>query len=149
MHCSLKKVFLSLHANLWNSAFNWMYLSLYHLLFIYLLSSAICKVSSDNHFAFLLFFFFGMVLFAISCTMLQNCVHSSSRSGPLNLFVTSTVSAYGIWFKSYLTDLVFFLVFFSLSLNFAMRSWWSEPQSTPGHVFADCIQFLHLWLQRM
>ena len=31
--------------------------------------------------------------------------------------------------------------FFSLSLNFAMRSWWSEPQSAPGLVFAVCIQF--------
>ena len=30
-----------------------------------------------------------------------------------------------------------------------MRSWWSEPQSAPGLVFADCIQFLHLQLQRM
>ena len=25
-----------------------------------------------------------------------------------------------------------------------MRSWWSEPQSAPGLVFADCIQLLHL-----
>jgi len=32
------------------------------LLFASLLSSAICKASSDNHFAFLLFFFFGIVL---------------------------------------------------------------------------------------
>ena len=28
------------------------------------------------------------------------------------------------------------------SLNFAIRSWWSEPQSAPGLVFADCsVQF--------
>ena len=26
-----------------------------------------------------------------------------------------------------------------LSLNFAIRSWWSEPQSAPGLVFTDCI----------
>ena len=32
--------------------------------------------------------------------------------------------------------------FFSLSLNFAMRNWWSEPQSAPGLIFADCIQFV-------
>ena len=39
--------------------------------------------------------------------------------------------------------------FFSLSLNIAMRSWWSEPRLAPGLVFADYIQFLHLWLQRI
>ena len=33
-------------------------------------SSAICKASSDNHFAFLHFFFFGMVLFATSYTII-------------------------------------------------------------------------------
>ena len=46
---------------LWNSAFSWVYLSLSPLLFISLLSSAICKASSDNHFAFLHFFFFEMI----------------------------------------------------------------------------------------
>ena len=57
---------------------------------------AVCKSSSDNHFAFLHFFFLGMVLITPSCTMSQNSVHSFSgtqsiRSNPLNLFVTSTV----------------------------------------------------------
>ena len=69
-HCSLKKSFLSLLGILWNSAFNWMYLSLSPLLFTSLHSSAVRKASSDNHFAFLLFFFFGMVLFITSCTIL-------------------------------------------------------------------------------
>ena len=52
MHCSLKKAFLSLPAFFWNSAFNWMCLSLSPLLFTSLHSSATCKASSDNHFAF-------------------------------------------------------------------------------------------------
>ena len=95
MHGSLKKTFLSLFAILWNSAFSLVYLSLSPLLLASLLSSAICKASSDNYFAFLLFVFFGMVLFAASCTVLQTSIHSSSgallaRSNPLNLFVTST-----------------------------------------------------------
>ena len=60
------------------------------------LFSAICKASSDNHFAFLHFFFFVMVLITAPYTMSQAFVHSSSgslfiRSNPLNLFVTSTV----------------------------------------------------------
>ena len=61
--------------------FNWMYLSLSPSLFVSLHSSAICKASSDNHFAFLLFFFFegwGVVLFTTSCTILQTSVHSFS-----------------------------------------------------------------------
>ena len=37
--------------------------------FTSVLFSAICKASSDNHFAFLHFFFFGMVLVTTSCTM--------------------------------------------------------------------------------
>ena len=74
-HYSLKKAFLSLLDILWNSAFIWVYLSLSSLLFASLLSSAICKASSDNQFAFLLFFFFGMVLFDAFCTVLRNSVH--------------------------------------------------------------------------
>ena len=58
-HCSLKKAVLSLLAVLWNSAFSWIYLSLSPLLFTSLLSSAICKAFSDDHFAFLLFFSLG------------------------------------------------------------------------------------------
>ena len=58
--------------------------------------TAICKVSSDNYYAFLHFFFSGMVLIPVSCTMSQTSIHNSSgtlsiRSSPLNLFLTSTV----------------------------------------------------------
>ena len=38
------------------------------------------KASSDNHFAFLHFFFFGMVLITASCTMSQTSVQSSSST---------------------------------------------------------------------
>ena len=95
IHCSLKKSFLSLYAVLWKSAFSWAYVFLSPLLFASLLSLAICKASSDNHFAFLLFIFLGMVLFSASCTKLWTSVHSSSgtlftSSNLLNLFITST-----------------------------------------------------------
>ena len=43
-----------------------------------LLFSTICKVSLNNHFVFLHFFFLRMVLITASCTMLCNSVHSSS-----------------------------------------------------------------------
>ena len=60
------------------------------------LFTAICKPSSDSHFAFLHLFSGGMVLIPVSCTMSQISVHSSLdtlsiRSSPLNLFLTSTI----------------------------------------------------------
>ena len=61
LHWSLRKAFLSLLAIFWNSAFKWVYLSFSPLPFASLLFTAICKASSDNHFAFLHFFFLGMV----------------------------------------------------------------------------------------
>ena len=78
------------------SCFKWIYLSCSPLLFTFLQSSVICKASSDHHFAFLQLFFFGVVLITASCTVLQTSVHSSlgtlsTRSNPLNLFITSTV----------------------------------------------------------
>ena len=90
------KAFLSLLAILWNSAFRWLYLSFYFLLFTSLLFTALCKASPDSHFAFLHFFSMGMVLIPVSCTMSRTSFHSSSgtlsiRSRPLNLFLTSTV----------------------------------------------------------
>ena len=54
------------------------YLSFSPLPFSSLLFSAICKVSSDNHFALLHFFFLGMILITASCIMSQTSVHSSS-----------------------------------------------------------------------
>jgi len=58
--------------------------------------SYFCKASSDNHFAFLLFFFLRMVLVTTSYIMLRTSVCSSSgilstRSNPLNLIITSTI----------------------------------------------------------
>ena len=69
---------------------------LFSFAFASLLFTAICKASSDSHFGFLLFFFLGMVLISVSCTISQTSVHSSSgtlsiRSSPLNLFVPSAV----------------------------------------------------------
>ena len=58
-HSSFRKAFLSLLAILWNSAFKWVF-SFSPLLFTSLLFSAICKASSDNHFAILHFFLGGV-----------------------------------------------------------------------------------------
>ena len=130
-------------------------LSFSPLLFTSLLFTSICKPYSDSHFAFLHLFFLGMVLFPVSCTVSWTSVHCSRgtlsiRSSPLNLFLTfSLYNCKGFFFRSYLNGLVVFSTFFNLTLNLAIRSSWSEPQSAPGLVFADCIELLHLWLQKM
>ena len=89
-HWSFKRIFLPLLAILWNSTFSWIYLSFVPLPFTSF--SAICKASSENHFAF--FHFFSWECF-YSLPPVQ-CYESlffghSIRSNPLNLFVTSTV----------------------------------------------------------
>ena len=96
LHCSFKEAFLSLLAILWNSAFSWIYLSLSTLPFTSLLFSAIVRPPQTTIFAFLCFFFLGMVLVTAFCTVLWTSVHSSlgtltTRYNPLNLFVTSSV----------------------------------------------------------
>ena len=83
-----------------------------------------------------------MVLITAPCIMSWASDHSSAaalsiRSNLLNLFITSIVKLQGIWFRSYLNDLAVFPTFFKLSLNLAIRSSRSEPQSTRGLVFAD------------
>ena len=95
-HLSLMKPFISLLAIPWNSIFKWIYLSVSPLPFTSFLFTAICKASSDNHFALLHFFFLGMVLITASSTMWWTSIYNSSgtlsiRSNPLNLFVTSTL----------------------------------------------------------
>ena len=61
-----------------NSPLKWVYLSFSPLCLASLLFTAICKASSDNHFAILHFFFLDMVLITASCTMSRTSVHSSS-----------------------------------------------------------------------
>ena len=56
-----------------------------------LLYTAICKASSDSHFALLHFFFLGMILIPVFCTMSRTSIYSSSgilsvRSSPLYLY---------------------------------------------------------------
>ena len=69
-HCSLKKA-LCLSSQFSGTLHSVQYTFPYFpLLSTSLLSSAICKASSDNHFAFLHFLFFGMVLVSATCTVL-------------------------------------------------------------------------------
>ena len=74
LHWSLRKAFLSLLAVLRNPAFKWVYISFSSLVLASLLFSY-CKASSDSHFAFLHFFFLGMVLIPVSRTMSGTPIH--------------------------------------------------------------------------
>ena len=56
---------------------------LFSFAFQFPLFTAFCKASSDSHFAFLHFFFLGMILIPVSCTMSRTSIHSSS--GTLSL----------------------------------------------------------------
>ena len=96
LHCSFKKTFLSLLAILWRSAFSWVYLTFFSFPLASLLSSTVRKAFSDNHFASLHFFSFGMLLVTGSCTMLWTSIDSSS--GTLKKVVNSAPGNYG-WEK--------------------------------------------------
>ena len=92
-------------------------------------------------------FSWGFFLVITSCTMLQTSVHSSSTILPdLVPWIFSSPPLYN---HKQFDALMAFPTFFKLSLNFTIRSWWSEPQSAPGLVFADCIGLLHLRIQRI
>ena len=78
LHWSLRKAFLSLLDILWNTAFRWAYLSFSPLLFTSLLFTAVCKASSESHFAFLHFFFFwgwSWSLSPVQCSEPPSIVH--------------------------------------------------------------------------
>ena len=69
LNWSLRKAFLSLLVILWNSAFKWVYPSFSPLLFDSHFFTDIYKASLDSHFVFLHFFFLGMFLCPVSCTL--------------------------------------------------------------------------------
>ena len=155
--------------------FKWVYLSFSPLPLASLLLSASCKASSDNHFAFL-HFLLWMVLITAFYTVLGTSILSSSGvlsiyalipwiylSLPLynhkgfNLGHTWMVLGLQRVGHDWATELnwtelngvVIFPTFFNLSLNLAIRISFSEPHSAPSLVFADSIEHLHLWPQRI
>ena len=78
LHWSLRKAFLSFLAMLWNSAFKWVYLSFSPFPLASLPFSAICKASSDNHFAFLPFYWgWSWSLPPVQCHKPLSIVHQA------------------------------------------------------------------------
>ena len=86
-----------------------------------------------QHFAFLHFFFLGMVLITASCKMSWTSIHRTSSSlSHLIPWICLSLPLYNNErYSTRLNGLVVFPPFFNLSLNFALRSPRSEPQSAP------------------
>ena len=128
VHQALRKAFLSLLAILWNSAFKWVYLSFAPLPFASLLFIAVCKASSDNHFAFLHFFSLGDGLHEPPSIVLQALCLSSDLIPwiclSLPLYSCKGFDLGHTWMVSG------FPTFFNWSPNLPIRSSWSEPQIT-------------------
>ena len=113
--------------------------------------TAVCKATSDNHFAFLHFFFLGVILIPASWTMSRTSVQRSS--GTLSDLIPWI---YFHFHSTIIRDLhlghnwiVYWLSLLSLSLNFAISSSWSDPQSAPGLVFAYCITMQEMRVQSL
>ena len=73
-----------------DSAFKWICLFFSPLLFTSLLFTAIFKASSHSHFAFLNFFFLGMVLIPVCYTMSWTSFHGSSGTLSISSSFTGT-----------------------------------------------------------
>ena len=145
------EAFLSLLAILQNSAFRWVYLSFPPLPLASLLFSALCKASSDNHFAFCISFYWGWSwsLPPVQCHELLFILLQALCPSDLIPWIYLSLPLYNCkGFDSGHTWMVF-PIFFNVSLNFSERRSSSEPQSAPSLVFADCIELLNLWLQRI
>ena len=95
LHWSLRKAFLSLLTILWNSALRWIYLSFSSLPFTSLLFSTICKASSDNHFAFLHFFFLGIVLITTMCSVVVSLIAQFAKESACNAGDPSSIPGLG------------------------------------------------------
>ena len=138
LHWSLRKAFLSLLAIIWNSAFKWVYIS-FPLPSGSRLFSAICKASSDNHFAFCMSFYWGWswTLLPVQCHKPPSIVLQALCLSDLIPWIYLSLPLYKC--KGFdlghtcIKGVVVFPTFFNLSPNFSIRSSWSEPQWAPGN----------------
>ena len=112
------------------------------------LFSAICKASSDNHFAFL---FLGDGFDYHLLYNVKNFRPWFFRHSLLDLILWIYFSLPLYNHKRFDLGHTWMVLptFFNLHMNLAIRSSWSELQSAPNLIFADCIELLQFWLQRI
>ena len=149
LHWSLRKAFLSLLAILWNSAFRWIYLLFLFCLLPLFFSQLFVRPPQATMlpFSFPCGWFWSSP--PVQCYNLHpKFFRHSIWSNPLN-YVSLPLFNHKRFDLSYLNGLLVSPTFFYVSLNFAIRSSWSEPQSDPGLVLADCTEIFQLQLQRI
>ena len=152
LHWSLRKVFLSLFL-FFGTLHKNEYIFPFLLCLLFLYSQLLVRPPQTIILAFFHFFFLGTVLIPAPYTMSWTSARSSS--GTLSYLIPwiylslPLYNSMGFLLRSYWNGLVVFLTFFNLNLYLLMKSSWSEPQSAPGLVFADCMELLHHWLQRI
>ena len=150
--------FLSLLAILCNSAFKWIHLFFSPLPFTSPLFSAICKASSDNHFAFLHFFFFRWFwsLPPVQCHEPPSIVLQALCPSDIIPWIYLSLLLYNhkgfdLGQPEWSSGFPYFLQF---KAEFGNKEFiiWATVSSQFCFVlfcFADCIELLHLWLQRI
>ena len=145
LHWSLRKVFSPLLA-VSGTLHSYGYIFPLLLCFLLLFFSQLFVMPSQTT---MLPLFMGMFLITASCTVSGTSIHSSTGTlSNLIPWIYLSHPIIGIGFRLYLNGLVVFPTFFNLGMNLAIRSSWSEPQSAPVCVCADCIELLHLWQWR-
>ena len=126
---------LSLFPILWNSAFSLIYLSFLSFLLLLFFAQLSIKPPQPTT-----LHFFGMVLVTTSCILLWTSIRSYSGTlTDLIPWIYSSPSLYNQKGFDLGHTWMVFPIFFNLSLNYAIRSSWSEPQSAPDLAFADYI----------
>jgi len=127
--------------------------------FSFLLFSTIWKALLDNCFAFFISFTWGWSwsIPPVQCHKLPSIVLQALCLSDLNSWTYLSLPLYNPkgfiyiipeWSRG-------FPYFFQIKSEFGNKEimllnfCFAEPQSSPGLVFADCIELLHLWLQRI
>ena len=141
LHWLLRKAFLSLLDILWNSAFSCVYLSFCLCLSVFSFSQLFVRPPQTTTLPFYISFSRGSPcsLSPIQCHEPPSIVLQALCLSDLIPWIYLSLPLCLIWFRSFLNGLVVFHSFFNLSLSLVIRSSWSEPQSAPSLVLADCI----------
>ena len=153
LHWSLRKAFLSLLAILWNSAFKWVYifpflLCLSRLFFSQLFVRPLQTTILPFGISFSWEWFWSLLTIQQNeppSIVLQELCPSESLTPIIHLpciIIRDLIQVIPEWSSGF----PYFLQFKS---EFGSKELMIEPQSAPSLVFADCIELLHLWLQRI
>ena len=131
LHWSPRKAFLSLLAVLWNSAFNGYIFPFLLCLLCLFFSQPFVSPPQTTILPFCISFPWGWSwsLPPIECHEPPSIVLQALCLSDLIpwIYLSFPLFHHTVLFKSYLNGLVVFPTFFSLSLNLAIRSSWSEP----------------------